>query len=348
MMPSGRGPSAAESDRPSRPWTVNPRRARPGGSTKGEDCRRDGRTAMSRRRILARRGPGPASDSQEAPSAAAADIPRRPAPGRHAAARRGAEYPAWLGQAASRHQAVERAGHAARAGGRARFRPVDRAGRPGGPPSTDRRACRGHRGVHGARAGRRRPLSPASDWYSVGVMLYRALTGPAAVRRQVARRDDEEAALRPAAPRVVNPAVPEDLNDLCMDLLRSATRPNARPARTSCTGSAARRRPSATAGRAGRGRGTSSAAHASSRCSPRHSPRSNADTPAPPSSTAAPAPARARCSSSSSTDWSSAAGRSCSAAAATSRSRSPTRRWTRLIDSLTRYLRRLHRHEAGP
>jgi hypothetical protein len=53
------------------------------------------------------------------------------------------------------------------------------------------------------------PLSEASDWYSVGIMLYEALTGnpPAA----------EDSRNRPLAK--LAPGVPQDLRDLCDDLL---------------------------------------------------------------------------------------------------------------------------------
>jgi serine/threonine protein kinase/tetratricopeptide (TPR) repeat protein len=63
-------------------------------------------------------------------------------------------------------------------------------------------------------------ISKASDWYSVGVMLYQALTGrlpfkgkffEVMMRKQ--RRD-------PIQPVEINPDVPQDLNTLCMKLLR--------------------------------------------------------------------------------------------------------------------------------
>lgn len=70
-------------------------------------------------------------------------------------------------------------------------------------------------------------LDEASDWYSVGVMLYEALTGlvpfdgPALT---VVMRKQKEL---PARPRELVPGTPEDLDELCMSLL--ATEPENRP-----------------------------------------------------------------------------------------------------------------------
>ena len=79
-------------------------------------------------------------------------------------------------QAPSRHQAVQRAGHAGRARGHSRLRPDrrcgagtwwrDRADRAAGTP-----AYISPEDISGARA------TEASDWYSVGITLYEALTG---------------------------------------------------------------------------------------------------------------------------------------------------------------------------
>jgi hypothetical protein len=72
-----------------------------------------------------------------------------------------------------------------------------------------------------------RSLSPASDWYSVGVMLYEALTirrpftGPA---MQVVRDKQE---MDPHAPAELVPGIPDDLNALCVALLNR--RPDLRP-----------------------------------------------------------------------------------------------------------------------
>ncbi len=65
-----------------------------------------------------------------------------------------------------------------------------------------------------------KPLSPASDWYSVGVMLFEAVAGrlpfigrPLEILENKQRVDAPE-------PRVYCPAIPEDLNSLCVDLLK--------------------------------------------------------------------------------------------------------------------------------
>jgi tRNA A-37 threonylcarbamoyl transferase component Bud32 len=71
------------------------------------------------------------------------------------------------------------------------------------------------------------PLTEVSDWYSVGVMLYEALTGWRPFEgspHDVMRRKQTE---MPTAPRHVDPAVPADLDELCMRLL--ARQPRLRP-----------------------------------------------------------------------------------------------------------------------
>jgi hypothetical protein len=77
-----------------------------------------------------------------------------------------------------------------------------------------------------------RPVGPAADWYSVGVVLYQALTGRlpfvgSPLDMFVAK---QERAPRP--PRQLAPTVPEDLEALCLDLLRAdpAGRPVGRTA----------------------------------------------------------------------------------------------------------------------
>jgi hypothetical protein len=64
-----------------------------------------------------------------------------------------------------------------------------------------------------------RPVTAAADWYSVGVMLYRALTGhlPFEGERLQVLCDKQE--YDPREPRQLVPQTPAALNDLCMGLL---------------------------------------------------------------------------------------------------------------------------------
>ncbi len=70
-------------------------------------------------------------------------------------------------------------------------------------------------------------LSPASDWYAVGVMLYEALTGLRPFRGTPRDVLLAKQSSTPAAPRAINPRVPEALSDLCLRLLLPA--PTDRP-----------------------------------------------------------------------------------------------------------------------
>jgi serine/threonine protein kinase/tetratricopeptide (TPR) repeat protein len=63
-------------------------------------------------------------------------------------------------------------------------------------------------------------ISKASDWYSVGVMLYQALTGRLPFKGKFFEVMMRKQTRDPIQPVEINPEVPQDLNRLCMKLLR--------------------------------------------------------------------------------------------------------------------------------
>ena len=75
-----------------------------------------------------------------------------------------------------------------------------------------------------------KPLTEASDYYSVGVMLYEGLVGSRPFRGTFDQIVSAKQVGEPPAPSRVVDGVPEDLDQLCMDLLATdpAVRPGAR------------------------------------------------------------------------------------------------------------------------
>src|ERR1700682_2071611 len=71
------------------------------------------------------------------------------------------------------------------------------------------------------------PVTEASDWYSLGVMLFEALTGRRPFEGDFVEMMWEKQHRAPAAPSDLSLGIPEDLDRLCRDLLRG--NPKERP-----------------------------------------------------------------------------------------------------------------------
>jgi len=71
------------------------------------------------------------------------------------------------------------------------------------------------------------PVTTASDWYSVGVMLYQALTGRLPYEGTFSEILIQKRTIRPAAPGTLVRGLPNDLEQVCMSLLDPD--PTARP-----------------------------------------------------------------------------------------------------------------------
>jgi serine/threonine protein kinase/predicted ATPase len=70
-------------------------------------------------------------------------------------------------------------------------------------------------------------LTPAADWYAIGVVLYEALTGRAPFSGTHIQMMLDKTRMDPPPPAAIARGVPDDLNELCVALLRRD--PKARP-----------------------------------------------------------------------------------------------------------------------
>ena len=73
-----------------------------------------------------------------------------------------------------------------------------------------------------------KPINEAADWYAVGVMLYRALTGQLPFTGNMAEAMERKQKIRAPNVRDLVPDVPEDLQEACRHLLARAPAARAR------------------------------------------------------------------------------------------------------------------------